>query len=147
MGNRGTTPSWDDEEIAKWGFFEHMRMVAAPFRAREAERKRALVSQYIDDALILLGHSTEEDRERLSFAIPHVVSCLQMGDRIAVPNSDQTTWPEVVAAWTYSNWRKRTNQTALPQDFQGLPEEVKQPFFAIVSAITEAWEKQNPPTA
>jgi hypothetical protein len=46
MGNRGTTPSWDDEEIAKWGLFGHFdavrRHLDFPRRQRESERLKLL---------------------------------------------------------------------------------------------------------
>lgn len=35
MGNRGTTQSWDGEEIAKWGLFGHLSNVARGRRIRE----------------------------------------------------------------------------------------------------------------
>lgn len=37
MGNRGTTPSWDEEEIAKYGLFEHIHFTNT--RRRAAERR------------------------------------------------------------------------------------------------------------
>ncbi len=35
MGNRGTTPSWDEEEIRKWGFSGHWDNVQRGIRMRE----------------------------------------------------------------------------------------------------------------
>lgn len=39
MGNRGTTPSWDDEMIGKYGFDMYLRMCRRP------QRDRAEISQ------------------------------------------------------------------------------------------------------
>ena len=35
MGNRGTTRSWDDEEIEKWGFWGHQANIRDGIRLRE----------------------------------------------------------------------------------------------------------------
>ena len=35
MGNRGTTPSWDEEEIRKWGFWGHLDNVRRGRKLRE----------------------------------------------------------------------------------------------------------------
>ncbi len=141
MSNRGTGPNWDDEEIAKWGFFEFMRMCAAPSRARQAEKDKLLVNEYIEEALSVLGQSSEEDRERLSFAIPKVISCLRMGDEVAQPN-----WQDIIAKWTYLNWRKRTSSES-PQEFADLNPEEQQPFHGIIEAIIRVWKtrtQENP---
>ena len=46
MGNRGTTPSWDQEEIAKWGFDGHMAAVRRysilPVLRRRQKREKIL---------------------------------------------------------------------------------------------------------
>lgn len=139
MGNRGTTPNWDDEQIAIYGFMEFMDSIARRHRDEGAERKSTLVEQYIDDALSVLGHSSEEDKERLSFAIPEAISFLQMGDT-ALPN-----WQETLAKWIYLNWRKRTNQTSLSKDFKSLSVEESLPFHNTVKAIIQVWETRNKP--
>jgi hypothetical protein len=36
MGNRGTTRSWDEEEIEKWGFWDHLANVRHGIRIRES---------------------------------------------------------------------------------------------------------------
>lgn len=40
MGNRGTTPSWDDEEIAKYGLLGHFSNVRYGYRVREVAHKK-----------------------------------------------------------------------------------------------------------
>lgn len=44
MGNRGTTRSWDEEEIEKWGFDAHLRLGRRMLRwhMREREEKKLL---------------------------------------------------------------------------------------------------------
>jgi hypothetical protein len=39
MGNMGATPSWDDEQIAKFGFWEHMQYTQRRFRNRQMRRE------------------------------------------------------------------------------------------------------------
>lgn len=139
MGNRGTTPNWDDEQIAIYGFLEFMDSVSAPFRAREAERKSALVSEYMDDTLSALGNSGEEERARLSFAIPHAIGYLQIG------NTAISDWQKVLANLIYINWRSRTNPAPPLREFKSLTEEEAQPFFEVIEAITQVWQSRNTP--
>ena len=141
MGNRGTTPSWDDEQIAKYGFFEHMRMVAAPFMARDRERRAALVQEYIDDSLALLGSSTEEDKARVSVAIPDVIPTLIL--RIA-NDTLLPEWRRAIASDVYRDWYKRAHPNFSPLvNFDDLAEEEKKPFYDVVEAIAQVWETRN----
>ena len=48
MGNRGTTPSWDEEEIAKHGFDLHMsslRVNRLSIAHREQKLREKLIAQ------------------------------------------------------------------------------------------------------
>ncbi len=47
MGNRGTTPSWDDEQAQKFGFFEHWAEVGRRQRAIARRSDRRAMFQFM----------------------------------------------------------------------------------------------------
>lgn len=60
MGNRGTTPSWDDEQIALYGLFGHMDNVRRGYRMREVSRKKARRRNIKEDLKRRLDSKREE---------------------------------------------------------------------------------------
>jgi hypothetical protein len=137
MGNRGTTPSWDEEQIRKFGFFEHLHMVARPFRARAARRDAQMVSENIDAVLAVVPTTehTEEFRARISYAIPRVITCLSIGESV------MTAWQHQVATEIHADWTRRTGQKN-PTIFPALTPEEQAPFHKIVATVTQALEKK-----
>lgn len=132
MGNRGTTPSWDEEQIAKFGFEMHYASISAPFRRRQARRNAELVDKHIESVLAQLGDTTDETRARASFAIPEVLSALFVASR----GGARDNWREWEAFEIYENWFRRTNQMGpVAGHFRLLKAEVFQPFLDIVDAV------------
>lgn len=131
MGNYGTTPSWDDEQIAKHGFWEHLTMCASRDRARTLADRKKIVDKWINDVLALLPSQTEEDRARATAAIPDVLIALALG-RMAMQN-----WRGSIAGRVYDDWRKRTNQDS-NVTFSQLAGEDQKPFLDVVEAVVKA---------
>lgn len=40
MGNRGTTPSWDEEQIRMYGLFGHLSFTSRRIRSRQNQEKK-----------------------------------------------------------------------------------------------------------
>jgi hypothetical protein len=55
MGNRGTTRSWDQDEIAKYGIFGHFANVTRGIRMRESIARRAW-NEELSKLVALLHH-------------------------------------------------------------------------------------------
>lgn len=131
MGNRGTTPSWDEEEIAKYGFEMHYSFYNRRFRAADERRRAALVEEHLDDVLELMPNPTEEDQARASFTIPHVINCLAVVDLgKAIEN-----WHEFLAEDVYKDSFRRNGQLRPCPPFKLLSEEERLPFLDLISTI------------
>ncbi len=59
MGNRGTTPSWDEEEIAKYGLAAHWSFIN---RSHDARRKREVRRQLLDVLQQILKTKQEQNK-------------------------------------------------------------------------------------
>lgn len=131
MGNLGTTPSWDDEQIAKYGLFEHFDMVSRPFRTAQRRRNTALVEEHLNDVLELLPSPDEETRARVSFAIPNVINCLTVVD-VGVAREN---WHYFLAEDVYEDSLRRSGMVGPFLLFEFLPEEKRLPFLDLISTI------------
>jgi hypothetical protein len=136
MGNRGTTPSWDDEQIARYGLFPHLNMVASRFRDDMRRRHVELVEENISAVLALLPESTEETKLMIAHAIPRTLSALDLGD-MAIEH-----WRESVAYDVYNDYCVRTGQK-FRTPFPDLSLGYKKQFFDILDAITEVWKMKH----
>jgi hypothetical protein len=87
--------------------------------------------------MALLPNATEEDRARVVFAIPEVLTALSIGD-LAAPH-----WPDGVASRIYADWRRRTNQDGIMFYFDLSPDG-KKPFRKIVDVIVQAQKTKKP---
>jgi len=136
MSNRGTGPSWDDEQIAKYGLFGHLDMVAAPLKQKLAQERAEQVRENIEPVLTLLQDYSEETALRASLAIPDVIGALALGDK-AMQN-----WQEIVASRICDDWSRRTDPSN-PIYYFDLPPEEQSPFLKIVEVIIEARGAHN----
>ena len=144
MSNRGTSPSWDDEQIARYGLFPHLDMVAAPFKAEMRARHARLIQENSAHALSFLPRDTPEARARIArtreeidariaYAIPRTFSALDLGD-MAIE-----TWRVSIAMDMYDNYCVRTGKK-LRTPFPDLPTDEQQPFLDIIEAISQVWK-------
>ncbi len=136
MGNYGTTPSWDDEQIARYGLFPHLNMISSRFRAEFERRRIELVEKHIEAVLLLLPENTEETRVRVARAMPRTFSALDLGDKAI------DFWKKFVATDLYDDYCIRTGQK-LRTPFPDLSEGEQKPFFDIIEAISEVWRKNQ----
>lgn len=136
MGNRGTTPSWDDEQIERYGLLPHLNMVASRFRADMRRRHAELVAENIAAVSALLPENTEEAKIMIARAIPRTLSALDLGD-MAVEY-----WRELVASDVYDDYCVRTGKK-LRTPFPDLSLEDKKPFFDILDAIIKVWKMKH----
>ncbi len=133
MGNRGTTPSWDGEQIAKYGLFGHLEMVGRSLRTERARRNAKLVDENIDRVLIVLADSSEETRQRVSLAIPDVLTVLSMPK-----DTVMKTWQERLASEMYEDWFRRTKKMGPMLKFSLLGNNERKTFFVVIEAIVKA---------
>ncbi|MBX4200440.1 hypothetical protein KW790_03225 [Candidatus Parcubacteria bacterium] len=133
MGNRGTTPNWDDEQISKYGIFGHFRMVSAPARAERARRDAKLVEENIGQVLSLLNDTSLDTLVRATYAIPCLAKSLLLPEDLRLKN-----WRELVAREIYEDWFQNTKQWGPAPPFEILSTEDQEPFYKVVEATVEA---------
>lgn len=139
MGNRGTTPDWDEEEIAKWGLFAHLSFTTRIQRAEFRRQQEEQVAKYLKTVMAVLPEDSEENRLRVAKAIPHVITCRTMGDTGFID------WKDRCAIALYENWCERSGKKlALRYDF--IPFEERIGFLTIIYAILFVLENE-PKTA
>jgi hypothetical protein len=66
MGNRGTTRSWDDEEIAKYGLFGHLANVRRGLRRNELAHKRQR-DEELTKLIVLLRKQCSQSKQALAW--------------------------------------------------------------------------------
>ncbi len=139
MGNRGTTPNWDDEQISKFGLLDHFRMTAMSFKMELVRRREKQVANNIDQVLVLLNDSSEETRARAVVAIPDVINALTLG------NMAMFNWRRVIANRVYKDWFFRTGQPEPMPDFDLITTEDQTPFLEIVEAVVKSQDRTEAP--
>lgn len=136
MGNRGTTPSWDEEEIAKWGFDAHWEFTSRRIRQGIEQEHREQVAKYLETVIVLLPEDSPENRVRVASAIPQVISWRTIG---ALGFID---WKERIARGLYENWCERSGKK-FPLRYSLCGMDVREPFLTIVYAILFVLESQS----
>lgn len=135
MGNRGTTPSWDEEEIAKWGLFGHWSFTTRRIRAEIRRQHAEQVAKYLEAVIALLPEDSEENRIRVARAIPQVIICREMGDTGFID------WKDRQARALYEDWCDRKIKF-VPFRYSLCGMDVWEPFLTIVYAILFVLDNQ-----
>ncbi|HRH25527.1 MAG TPA: hypothetical protein PLD99_01040 [Parcubacteria group bacterium] len=94
MGNRGTTPSWDDEQITKFGIFGHFSDVGRRLRAdmRRSDRQamfRMMIRKY-RGALRCWGYENEPliTANNGEFRVGHLLTFLDRAEELLEMHHD-----------------------------------------------------------
>lgn len=138
MGNRGTTPSWDDEQIARYGLFAHLGMMAAPHLAEAKRRAEKLIAEYLDEVMATLSDQSEETRERVKCGIPDTIIAYDMSKKGLTKDG----WQVSIAMEMYEDSCRRAGKK-YRTPYPDLPPREQLDFVRLVEAIVEVSETRS----
>lgn len=125
MSNRGTGPSWDEEEIRKYGLQAHLRNTHV---GRELRKIHGLAVQRLGAIMALLPKQNPEAHARAE-AASLAVARRVVGLRADTLGDSRGT----IAGEIYLDCRKRV-QIGCRRDFKELNGQEQAPFYEVVDA-------------